>query len=283
MTLDLGHVESFVAVAEARSFSVAAARLGTVQSAVSTHIRMLEDKFGERLVDRGRGKPVELTARGRVFLIDAQRLLAFADEIVGKDRSRTPQPRLRLGTTATFALSVLPQALKAWRNERDSIGVAIQTARSHEVRELLDMGEIDVALILDRGRQIGRIGTRSVPLGWAASEGSSFDPSVDLPLAFLSDARDLRRHAIRALDEVGRTHEIAVHIDPIGLRAAVLSGGAVTVLPKCAITSPLSLAITDPGLPELGEVTVGTYIAQGKSNGDAQRLAQFLLKRVWPS
>lgn len=74
MSLDLRHIESFVAVADTRSFSSAAERTGTVQSAVSAHIRLLEQRLSRKLVERGRGKPVSLTHDGNAFLIKARRL-----------------------------------------------------------------------------------------------------------------------------------------------------------------------------------------------------------------
>ncbi|MEL6324661.1 MAG: LysR family transcriptional regulator, partial [Pseudomonadota bacterium] len=107
MPLDLRHVESFVLVAESGGFSTAAERLGTVQSAVSAHIRALEDKVGLHLLDRGRGRGVSVTADGRIFLSQARRLLDLADQLAAPARTGTT-PRLRLGTTATFALSSVP-------------------------------------------------------------------------------------------------------------------------------------------------------------------------------
>src|SRR3982074_698389 len=50
--MELRHLETFVAVAEERSFSRAADRLHVVQSAVSTTIRNLEREWGVALFHR---------------------------------------------------------------------------------------------------------------------------------------------------------------------------------------------------------------------------------------
>src|SRR5690242_14974765 len=49
---DLGDLTAFLAVAEAKSFTRAAAKLGTSQSALSHTIRRLEERLGLRLLTR---------------------------------------------------------------------------------------------------------------------------------------------------------------------------------------------------------------------------------------
>ena len=78
--LDLRLVRYFVAVATELHFGRAAARLYVSQPAVSKQIRKLEDQLGEPLFERD-SRHVALTARGRQFYDDAQRLLAIADSM----------------------------------------------------------------------------------------------------------------------------------------------------------------------------------------------------------
>lgn len=49
---DLGDLNAFLSVAEERSFTRAAAKLGTSQSALSHTIRRLEERLGVRLLTR---------------------------------------------------------------------------------------------------------------------------------------------------------------------------------------------------------------------------------------
>ncbi|NUS40790.1 MAG: LysR family transcriptional regulator, partial [Terrabacter sp.] len=78
MDLDLRLVRYFVAVAEELHFGRAAARLYVSQPALSKQVRKLEQQLGEPLLVRS-SRHVALTARGRSFFDDAQRLLAIAD------------------------------------------------------------------------------------------------------------------------------------------------------------------------------------------------------------
>ncbi len=72
MTLE--QLRIFVAVAERRHVTKAAAALGMTQSAASAAIAALERRYGARLFDRvGRG--IELTDTGRRFLPEARAVL----------------------------------------------------------------------------------------------------------------------------------------------------------------------------------------------------------------
>ncbi|UGV27543.1 LysR family transcriptional regulator [Rhodopseudomonas boonkerdii] len=64
MSLDLNQVSVFLAVAEARSFRLAAERLGVTRSAVSQAIRRMEDRMGVALLQRTT-RSVSLTEAGQ--------------------------------------------------------------------------------------------------------------------------------------------------------------------------------------------------------------------------
>src|SRR5258708_2260228 len=73
--MELRHLRYFVAVAEAGSLTVAAARkLHTSQPSLSRQIRDLEDEVGAQLLKRG-ARGIELTPAGRAFLQHPPRVL----------------------------------------------------------------------------------------------------------------------------------------------------------------------------------------------------------------
>ncbi|XVV15569.1 LysR family transcriptional regulator [Actinoplanes sp. CA-131856] len=78
--VDLRHLSTFVAVAEEGSFSAAATRLRTAQSAVSRTIRDLERSLGKQLFDRSTHH-VALTQAGHATLDSARAALAAADTV----------------------------------------------------------------------------------------------------------------------------------------------------------------------------------------------------------
>src|SRR2546421_7542558 len=79
--MDTRQLAAFCAVVERRSFSQAAARLGVTQPAVSLQIRALEERLGQRLLDRS-GRRVEPTEAGMLLYRGAQKLLALEEQLV---------------------------------------------------------------------------------------------------------------------------------------------------------------------------------------------------------
>src|SRR5207245_10305223 len=79
--MDTRQLAAFCAVVERKSFSQAAERLGVTQPAVSLQIRSLEERLGQRLLDRS-GRRVEPTEAGLVLYRGAQRLLALEEQLV---------------------------------------------------------------------------------------------------------------------------------------------------------------------------------------------------------
>ena len=77
--MQLQELRVFLAVAEERSFSRAAKKLGRTQPAVSQAVRRLEAELGEPLIDRA-SRDGTLTEAGVTFRDYAQRLLDLAGE-----------------------------------------------------------------------------------------------------------------------------------------------------------------------------------------------------------
>src|ERR671937_132076 len=77
--METRQLAAFCAVFERKSFSQAAERLGVTQPAVSLQIRALEERLGQRLLDRS-GRRVEPTEAGLLLYRDTQTVV----ELVGR-------------------------------------------------------------------------------------------------------------------------------------------------------------------------------------------------------
>src|SRR4051812_31486331 len=77
--MDLAALKVFLAVAQERSFSRAAAKVHRTQPAVSQAVRRLEVELGEQLFDRS-SKTGTLTEAGRMLQNYGQRLVRLAEE-----------------------------------------------------------------------------------------------------------------------------------------------------------------------------------------------------------
>src|ERR687888_1272213 len=79
--MDTRQLTAFCAVVERKSFSQAAGRLGVTQPAVSLQIRSLEQRLGQRLLDRS-GRRVEPTEAGLRLYRAAQRMLSLEEQLL---------------------------------------------------------------------------------------------------------------------------------------------------------------------------------------------------------
>ena len=186
-------------------------------------------------------------------------------------------PPLRLGTNITFALSVIPGALAAYSREEGAAPVTVRTARSHVLLGLLNNDEIDVAMVYDQGMHSARRWTTEIALSWVATETLAETVRGTLPLAFLEDARDLRRHAFFALDQSGKYDtSLMTHHDPIGMRAVVAAGQAITILPTIAVVTPLTDVGRQLDLPKLATLPVSIYATPGTTEKQKKALCDCL-------
>ena len=97
MRNDLTELSAFVTVAQERSFTRAAARLGMSQSALSHSMRALEKRLGIQLLARTT-RSVSPTAAGTALLQDVAPALERIEAAVAETRNQreTPSGRIRL-------------------------------------------------------------------------------------------------------------------------------------------------------------------------------------------
>jgi DNA-binding transcriptional LysR family regulator len=131
-------------VAQAGSFSAAAASLGYTQSAVSRQVAALESATGRELFHRGR-HGVTLTSAGVRLLASAVRVL---DELDGALRALGGEPAtlgpVRLGAFATAAAGLVPTALASLPRE---LKVTLREGTTPALTRALRAGTLDLAVI----------------------------------------------------------------------------------------------------------------------------------------
>src|SRR5580693_1762236 len=106
--LDPDLLRAFAFIAEEGSFTRAAERVGRTQSAVSMQVQRLESLLGEKVLARGKGGAIQLTAHGRYLLDKAREVLALNDAIWSAFREPVVRGTVRLGTPDDYAMRYLP-------------------------------------------------------------------------------------------------------------------------------------------------------------------------------
>src|SRR6195256_4146998 len=147
--MELRHLRYFVAVAEARSLTVAAARvLHTSQPSLSRQIRDLEDELGAELLTR-RARGIELTPAGRAFLEHARLVLMQVEAAAEAARrvAHPAKPCFAMGFLTGHELTWMPEALQILHDELPNIDVMISSQYSPLLATALLKGTLDVAFL----------------------------------------------------------------------------------------------------------------------------------------
>lgn len=148
--MNFRQIEAFRAVMIAGSASRAADLLQVTQPAISRSIAELERDTGFQLFDRVRGRLVP-TAEGQLFFRDVE------STFQGLDRLRISAARIRdfgtgdirIASLAAMGSTLVPHALRLFREKHPSIAVTLQVAGSSTVRELVMSSRFDVGLAAD--------------------------------------------------------------------------------------------------------------------------------------
>jgi DNA-binding transcriptional LysR family regulator len=151
MTVELDHVEAFLAIVRRGGFTRASSSLHLSQPAISRRIHLLERELGAPLFERIRGGAV-LSDAGRAFLPHAEALLAsMRDGIEAVNALRgTSQGAVTLALVGTLASTTLTERLRRFREAHPAIDLRLRTALSAEVSALVRRGDATLGLRYER-------------------------------------------------------------------------------------------------------------------------------------
>jgi DNA-binding transcriptional LysR family regulator len=147
--MELRHMRYFVAVAEEKNFTRAAARLHLAQPSLSRQIRDLENELGVPLLHRGKGG-LTLTAAGNEYLMQARRILADSDAAVrvAQAAGRSEHRQLLIGTIEPLMSSgLLAAILKTFASLRPDVRVNLRELFSVDQLRLIAGGELDAGFV----------------------------------------------------------------------------------------------------------------------------------------
>lgn len=150
MAMDLTRLQYFVAVAEAGSFSRAAAALHLSQPALSRQVLQLEEELSQRLLDRT-GRGVVATESGQALLGHARAIFARADEARADmlDRQQHPRGRIAIGLPPRVAHVLAADLVQRFLQEFPEASISVEEDLSIRLREWLVAGRVDLAVLFD--------------------------------------------------------------------------------------------------------------------------------------
>jgi DNA-binding transcriptional LysR family regulator len=146
--VELRQLEYFVAVAEERHFTRAAARMRVAQSGLSASIRSLERELGADLFVRNT-RSVELTDEGHALLTEARHTLAnvaAARDAVAAVRGLL-RGTLTVGTLQCLGTVDLPAILARFHASHPGVEIRLRQGGSTDLIERVRTGDLDLAFL----------------------------------------------------------------------------------------------------------------------------------------
>jgi DNA-binding transcriptional LysR family regulator len=252
--MDTKQLAAFCAVVERRSFSQAADQLGVTQPAVSLQIRSLEQRVGQRLLDRS-GRRVEPTEAGMRLYRGAQRLLAMENQLLadlGEEAEGELKGKLEIGASTGPGGSVLPVVLGEFQQANPQVHVALTVSDTHAIVEQVGRRELELGVVGAGGRHRGVSFeplyrdevVLAVPADHQrAGKTMTLEELKAEPLVLMQEGAGIRQMIDDELRELGlRLRDLNVRLE-LGLqesaRAAVLAGFGATFISKIAIEGDL--------------------------------------------
>src|SRR5271157_236727 len=202
--LDTDQLRSFLAIVDSGSFTRAAERVHKTQSAVSMHIRRLEEQLGCALfVKQGRG--ARLTDEGERLIEFARRIVQVEAGAMAALSRKGLRGAARLGIPDDYAESFLAEILARFTRRHPLVEVSVVCEASQELAAQVSAGALELALVTDHPGLHGFELLREQPLVWVAAERFRVENGEPIPLALGATTCLWRREADNALNAASRT------------------------------------------------------------------------------
>ncbi|NCF37207.1 MAG: LysR family transcriptional regulator [Gammaproteobacteria bacterium] len=223
--LDIESMRALTVIAETGGITRAAKKLNLSQSAVSHKVKRLECSLNRSLFSRIDGK-LSFSRDGEKLLDYARRMVRLHDEAWASFHQSDLAGELRLGITEDITAPDMARILSNFSNSFPNVALTSRVAHTPQLVNMLDQGEIDMALIevfesqqLDGDYPLGR-----QQVVWLQAEDFVLD---DKPIPYVTYHRDCfyKAWAEQALAAVDRSLRVVFECPSLdGMINAVRNG-----------------------------------------------------------
>ena len=251
--LDSDLLRTFLAIADAGSFTRGAERVFRSQSAVSLQIKRLEDTLGQRVFER-HGRGVGLTPTGETLQPLARRVVDLLDSSFAEMRCDGLQGRIRIGIPDEYGKAVLSKIIADFARGHPRVELVVQCALSTGFPAALKKGLLDIAVYEVETPPPGTDVLRQEQMVWAGSRRHVPQDRTPLPVALFDRDCWWRDRALEKLDESGRPYRVVYSSESVaGVAAAIEAGVAVGVLGASHLHDDLVILGASHGLQTMPE------------------------------
>lgn len=232
MEIDTISLQCFVAVAESYSFTKASERVGRSQSAVSQQIVKLENLAGKRLFSRG--KTIEITQEGEIFLNYARQILKLHHEVIDQFNEPDLNGEVRFGLPEEFASNFLQDVLTEFTQAHSRISLHIDCDLTLNLYDKFQKGDLDLIVVKTKNPQQfpSALELASDNLLWFG-DVNLIQGDAPVPLILSPDPCVYRQCALKALNDANIKWRIAFSSHSYASKiSAVKAGVGLAIMPQ---------------------------------------------------
>jgi DNA-binding transcriptional LysR family regulator len=275
--LDVDQLRTFVAIADAGSFTRAAEIVHKTQSAISMQMKRLEERIGKAIFVR-EGRQSRLTEDGEKLLAYARRIVKLSFEALDALSDTDLAGHVRLGVPDDYADRYLPAILARFSQSNPRVEVTVVCEPTPMLAERIAENNLDLAIITHTDRRGPATIIRREQLHWVTSARATVHEEIPLPLALGRPTCDWRRAAVERLEASSRSYRVLYaswNSNAVG--AAVIAGLAVSVLPESAVRPDMRVLTPADGFPALPSVKIGLMRNPHESSALIEALADHII------
>jgi DNA-binding transcriptional LysR family regulator len=271
--LDTDQLRSFVAIVDTGSFTRAGERVNKTQSAVSMHVRRLEQQLGCALFVR-QGRSARLTSEGERLIEFARRMIQVEAGAMAAISRKGLNGAVRLGIPDDYAEAFLADILTLFNRRHPLVEISVVCENSAELAAQVQAKAIELALVTDHEGLRAFELVREEPLLWVASKRFKPPEGAPIPLALGSPVCLWGRVTQEALQDWPRpTHPLFFSKNYSAVITVVRAGLAATALPAGMVGEDLQPIGVELGLPSLPSTSMGLIFAPGRASAETKALA----------
>lgn len=234
--LDPRLLRTFVAIADASSFTEAADRLHSTQSTVSQQLGRLEAVVGRSLIDRS-SRPISTSPAGERLLGYARRLLALQDEAQALLADPAGTRTIRIGVPDDMVTAAMSSCFARFAERHREIRLDVTTGLSRDLKKRFREGEFDIVIVKEAETDGDARAGFPEPLAWFEAESSEVWPDP-IPLVTFPPGGLYRDLMIGRIERERRRWYIAFTGNSLGsVLSAVEAGLGVSMLPISTTTA----------------------------------------------
>lgn len=284
--LDLQALKTFVLGMEFNSFALAAKHQHKSTSAVSAHLKKLEQQTNAALV-RKEGRLLVPTAQGEQLLSYGKKMVVLNDEALEALRWVDLQGAVSVGLQEDFSQGILTECLARFSRINDQVQLNTMIERYATLISSVQDGSLDVSVTWQGHETTPYVEqVADTAIHWIAAPDFPLTrflaTNQPVPLVVIEPNCLFKQKATATLDAAGIRWKVVYQSQSLsGIWPAVNAGFGITARPR--IGCPDTLETVDGILPGLGKIGIQLHRSKQTLHSAGEKLIESMTSAIQAS